>query len=59
MRKLNGSSWTTQRFLKLSKDLGNAFGSGLDSTELSNGNDEWTPEKLANFSKNMSRAFLP
>ncbi|BAU44026.1 hypothetical protein [Leptolyngbya sp. O-77] len=59
MRKLNGSSWTTQRFVQFSQNLGNAFGAGLDSSELNSRNDEWTPEKLTEFSKSLSRAFLP
>ncbi|MBF2086822.1 hypothetical protein [Thermoleptolyngbya sp. C42_A2020_037] len=59
MRKLNGSSWTTQRFVQLSQDLGKAFGLGLDSAEVNSHNDEWTPEKLTEFSKSLSRAFLP
>ncbi|WOB43953.1 hypothetical protein HNI00_12940 [Thermoleptolyngbya oregonensis NK1-22] len=58
MRKLNGSSWTTQRFVQLSQDLGHAFGPGLDSAALNRHSDEWTPEKLTHLSKSLSRAFL-
>ncbi|GAB4457492.1 MAG: hypothetical protein OHK0037_00020 [Elainellaceae cyanobacterium] len=58
MKKLNGSSWTTQRYLLLSKGLGEAYGCGLTTSEPTDNADEWTPEKLAHFSRNLSRAFL-
>ncbi|MFQ3618020.1 MAG: hypothetical protein SNJ57_08760 [Cyanobacteriota bacterium] len=59
MRKLNGSSWTTQQFVQFSQSLGDAFGAGLDSAEVDSRSDEWTPKKLVQFGKSLSRAFLP
>ena len=49
--------WATEKLIGLSKNLGQAYYFGLDSTESGKKADTWTTDKFIAMSKNLSSAY--
>ena len=51
------NTWTTQKFISLSENLGQAYSGELNKTETSQKSDFWTTDKFISMSRHLSSAY--
>ena len=51
------NTWTTQKFVSLSKNLEQAYSGRLDKVETSDRTDFWTTDKFITMSRHLSSAY--
>ena len=51
------NNWTTQKFVSLSNNLGQAYCPGSDNTKANKKADFWTTDKLISMSRYLSYAY--
>ena len=53
----NNQNWSTAKLIELSNNLGQAYGTRLNSSKSDKKSDVWTTEKLISMSRHLSSAY--